>query len=127
MVMERRIGGQQLHTFARESTDYNFEFTGANPTADLSQDEAVVASVTYTSDGLYAVVLNQRFQAIYGVANCQKAAADWFASVTDVVDGGAAANTFNVRVTNGGAAANPAAKVNVRLTLVTAGHGRVTT
>lgn len=130
MSLLHRVGAFLEKAFAREASSYSFRFTGANPivATTLVQDEGVVASVTADSDGVYTVTLNQAFKRIHATANCQKAEAGWKAQCTNITEGGTAANSFKVRVSNASdAAANPAAGVDVNMRLITAvGSGRTT-
>lgn len=120
---QRPASASLVRSYAREVQLYCFEFTGASTPADLVQDEAIVSLPTRDSAGLYSVAVSHRFKRIYGFANCEKGTVGWRAQITDVVDGGAAANSFKVRVANNAdpsAAADPDAKVQVFLYLVTA-------
>lgn len=119
---QRPASAAFVRSYAREVQLYCFEFTAQTTPADLVQDEAIVSSTpTRDSDGVYSVLLAHRYKRIYGFANCEKGAAGWQAQVTDVVDGGTADNSLKVRVSHASdTAANPDAKVQVFLYLVTA-------
>lgn len=116
-------GGVIKRCYAKSKQDYDFEFTASETPAScviLSQDANFFATtLTRDSDGIYSFLFQgeQRYLRIYGTVSVGKTG-DWVGNVHTVVDGGAAANSFKVETTTGGAADDPEAPVHVHLELV---------
>jgi hypothetical protein len=118
-----RTAGVIKRTYAKSKQEYDFAFTASETPASvvmLSQDEKLISTtITRDSAGIYAFTFagGERYLRVYGFANVGKTG-DWVGNVHTVVDGNAAANSFKVETTTGGAADDPEAPVNVHLELV---------
>jgi hypothetical protein len=115
--------GVEKRCYAKSKQDYDFEFTASETPAScviLGQDANFFASpVTRDGAGIYSFTFQNgaRWKRVYGTVSVGKTG-DWVGNVHTVVDGGAAANSFKVETTTGGAADDPEAPVHVHLELV---------
>src|SRR4051812_46297400 len=97
-------GQYPAHSHARGMTSFSIVFQGANvadPTASLTEDPGgVISAVTRTAEGVYKVPLKRKYGMVHAMADANSDL-DVDASVTNVVDGGAAANYIEVTCQTG--------------------------
>lgn len=122
--MKHRAASIPVRTYARNVAMVAVSFLASEAsTAIQHQDEAVIGSISRTSDGVYVLTLNttNHFKRIYlaGAPNVEKTG-KWYANGHTIVEG-SSTNAVTVEVMVDGVKDDPEAAVTLLLYCVLAG------
>lgn len=117
--ISRRFAAHAVRGFARKFR-YNLSFTASAASTAMLHQDGNMFTVARTTDGVYVLTAKDKFKRIYADAQVLKTA-DWDVKVLSRVQGGAAANSVTLEVTDAATPDDPEVEVMVGIDLVYGG------